>query len=336
MPANAQPAPRPPRALEWTQLPAIPDREGFAGSFAGTSGVALVVAGGANFPTLKPWEGGSKVWYDSVFVLDKPDGAWRPAGSLPRPSGYGVSVTFRDGIICAGGGDASRHHTNVFRLEIRGDTSKSINLASLPRALANTCGALLGDTLYVFGGSLSPSATDAEKSLFALDLAQRDARWRELEPCPGAGRILATAAAHEGALYIFSGAALKRGDDGKPAREWLRDAFRYTPGRGWQRLADLPRVAVAAPTPAPVIDGQILILGGDDGAQAAKKPTEHTGFRRDTLAYDPRADRWQTAAEMPFALVTTATALWRNQIVVPGGEIKPGVRSPQVWSATRP
>ena len=35
-------------------------------------------------------------------------------------------------------------------------------------------------------------------------------------------------------------------------------------------------------------------------------------------------------------LVTTATALWRNQIVVPGGEIKPGVRSPQVWSATRP
>src|SRR5262245_23532811 len=34
----------------WTQLPPLPDREGFAGAFAGVTGGALIVAGGANFP----------------------------------------------------------------------------------------------------------------------------------------------------------------------------------------------------------------------------------------------------------------------------------------------
>ena len=39
---------------------------------AGVSGGALLVAGGANFPDKKPWQGGTKVWYDTVFVLDEP------------------------------------------------------------------------------------------------------------------------------------------------------------------------------------------------------------------------------------------------------------------------
>ena len=34
----------------WGELPAIPDNFGFAGSFSGVSGDALIVAGGANFP----------------------------------------------------------------------------------------------------------------------------------------------------------------------------------------------------------------------------------------------------------------------------------------------
>src|ERR1043166_8747887 len=34
--------------LQWQKLPPIPDAEGFAGAFAGVSGGALIVAGGAN------------------------------------------------------------------------------------------------------------------------------------------------------------------------------------------------------------------------------------------------------------------------------------------------
>src|ERR1051326_3509891 len=41
-------------SLDWKELPALPDREGFATPFAGVSGGALIVAGGANFPVKRP------------------------------------------------------------------------------------------------------------------------------------------------------------------------------------------------------------------------------------------------------------------------------------------
>ena len=77
--ALAQGAPAP--AGGWTKLPSLPDKEGVAGPFAGVSHGALIVAGGANFPDEKPWEGGKKVWSDTVFVLG-PDVA---AFWLPNP-----------------------------------------------------------------------------------------------------------------------------------------------------------------------------------------------------------------------------------------------------------
>ncbi|HCN76145.1 MAG TPA: galactose oxidase, partial [Verrucomicrobiales bacterium] len=86
--------------ISWSPLPALPDAEGFAGSFAGVSGGALLVAGGANFPDAPPWRGGTKTWYDGIFALDRPDGAWRGAGRLPRPHGYGVSLSIPQRLVC--------------------------------------------------------------------------------------------------------------------------------------------------------------------------------------------------------------------------------------------
>ena len=51
------------------------------------------------------------------------------------------------------------------------------------------------------------------------------------------------------------------------------------------------------------------------------------------LAYDPKSDRWENLDDGPFALVTTTTVMWKNRIVIPSGEVKPGVRSREVWSA---
>src|SRR5215211_7728693 len=93
-------------AFVWTQLPPLPEPLGVAGAFAGVSGGALLVAGGANFPGRMPWEGGQKVWHDRVWVLESPEGLWREAGTLPRALGYGVSVTWRGSMVCVGGSDA--------------------------------------------------------------------------------------------------------------------------------------------------------------------------------------------------------------------------------------
>ncbi len=319
--------------LHWEKLPPLPDHEGFATPFAGVSGEALIVAGGANFPDKRPWEGGTKIWYDHVFVLEKPNGTWQSGFKLPKPNAYGVSLTTAEGLICLGGGDAKQNFNDVFLLKWADHKISATPLPGLPKPCAFMCGALVGHTIYLAGGIETPNATTALKTFWSLNLTDQSPHWQELEPWPGPERILATAGAHDGSFFLFSGAQLKPGPDGKPARTWLRDAYRYTSGKGWQQLNDLPRVAVAAPSPAPVVNGKLLIIGGDDGAQVNTPPTAHTGFPRELLAFNPLANTWEHLGDVPFSLVTTPCVNWQGRIIIPGGEAKPGIRSPAVWSA---
>lgn len=300
--------------------------------FVGVSGGALLAAGGANFPDKRPWEGGKKIWYDTVFVLEKPDGQWKVAGKLPRPLGYGVSASHGSGVVCVGGSDADRHYADCFRLEWRGGKLETKPLPPLPRLVANMSGALLGDTLYVAGGIEKPDSTSTLKKFYALDLAAKRPAWRELETWPGPARMLAVAAAQDGSFFLVSGTDLSAGPDGKPVRTYLKDGYSYTPGKGWKRIPDLPRFAVAAPSPAPTVGTtQFLVISGDDAAQLTVKPTEHKGFPKSVLAYDTRTDRWTEAAPTPALRVTVPTAHWNGAWLVVSGEQKPGIRSPEVW-----
>jgi len=330
------------RVLAWDTLPPLPDPVGFAGVYAGVSNDALIVAGGANFPQAPPWAGGEKVWHDSIFVLTDPDGVWQQVGRLPRPLAYGVSLTTDDGVLCIGGGDAIHHYADVFLLEWTGERINITELPPLPTPTAFMCGAMLDDTIYVAGGQDRPDSPNALKTFWSLDLSQTDASWNELEPWPGPARMLAVAAVQDGAFFLLSGVDLVRTDDGPVKREYLRDAYRYRPGDGWTRVADLARAAAAGPTPA-VCLGQthFLILGGDTGADAGKDLRDaHTGFSSEILAYHTITDTWVTAGTLPkdadaglWPPVTTTTTEWRGRIIVPSGESRPGIRTPQVLAA---
>ncbi len=332
--SRAQAAPAMTSTLDWKPLPAIPDREGFAGSYAGSHRDALIVAGGANFPDKRPWEGGTKIWYDRVFVLEPGAASWREAGKLPAAGGYGVSINVPDGLLIIGGGDAKRNFDEVWLTRWDGKALSFTPWPRLPKPLAMAAGALVGRTLYVAGGLDRPDTTKASSACYALDIDKLSAGWRELPALPGPERMLATAGSYGGAFYLFSGAKLVADAQGKTSREWLRDAYRFTPEGGWKRLTDLPRVAVAAPSPAPEVGGKLLVIGGDDGVQVNVAPTEHKGFPRGIVAYDAVSNSWTQAGEVPFSLVTTSLTMWRGQIVVPGGEQRPGVRSTEVWAAS--
>jgi N-acetylneuraminic acid mutarotase len=316
----------------WDRLPPLPDEEGFAGAFAGVSGGVLLVAGGANFPDKKPWDGGKKVWYDTIFVLDRPAGAWKVAGRLPRPLGYGVSVTHRDAVVCVGGSDADRHYADAFRLEWKAGRVVLTNLPALPGLVANASGALVGDTLYVAGGQDRPEARDVLKAAWKIDLAAAEPKWRRVADCPG-GRMLAVAAAFDGAFWLVGGVDLVvKGENVE--RRYLRDAYRYDRDKGWARIADLPRPVAAAPSPAPADATGFYLMGGDDGSQVGVAPGRHRGFGRQVLRYDPKTAKWAEAGAMPVARVTVPCVLWNKSWVIPSGEARPGVRSPGVWSWT--
>ena len=313
------------------KLPPLPDGFGFAGPFAGVSNGALIIAGGANFPDGPPWEGKSKVWHDRIFVLTQLQEAWQELPQkLPRPLGYGVSITVDDSIICIGGSDAKTHYADVLKLTWKDGRLEHQPMPALPRPLANACGALVGRTIYVAGGTESPDASEATGALLSLDLDSAGAlSWRELEPCPGPPRILPVAGAQGKSFYLISGARLVRDAQQKVTREYLRDAWRYTPGSGWQRLADLPRPAVAAPSPAAAVGpSHLFVLGGDDGTSFFRPPQQHAGFARDILAYHAITDTWTTVGAIEDPRAVTALVPWAGGWVIPTGELRAGVRTP--------
>ncbi|MGB7068887.1 MAG: hypothetical protein WBD22_05285 [Pyrinomonadaceae bacterium] len=319
--------------LTWSKLPPLPDNHGFAGAFAGVSNGALIVAGGANFPEKPPWEGGKKIWTDKIFVLERPGSEWKSGFTLPFPNGYGVSVTTDRGLLCIGGADADKHYADVFLLEWVKGKIKRTPLPSLPKPLAYASGARVGNTIYIAGGTETPTSTVALKGFWSLDLAQRNARWKELEPWPGPGRLLSVSGSHGRGFYVFSGASLSSDTTGKPLRTYLKDAYRFLPETGWQKLADLPHSVTAAPTPAASVKGsRLIIIGGDDGTKAGFQPIErHPGFARRILSYEIRTDTWADAGTTPATHVTTSSVRWHGGFVIPSGEIRPGVRSPEVW-----
>lgn len=342
--------------VRWEALPPLPDAIGVAGAYAGTSGDALIVAGGANFPGGSNWEGHPKVWQDAIYVLPSPASTWQTGYRLPRPLAYGVSASWGDALLALGGGDGQQHYTQAYRITWNGSTIALDTLPPLPIPMAYGAGVLLNDTLYLVGGIETPTATTALHTFWALDLSVSSdlRRWEVLPPWPGPARILPVMAVHNDQVFLFSGARLYADANGAPAREVLTDAYRYNPVTAqWTRLTDTPRPMVAVPGPAlPLGASHLLFLSGDDGRYLGHNATlkdDHPGFPTELFAYHPLTDRWSVRGHFPkdvpddrgphrnlgtYPPVTTPVVAWQGRYVLPSGEIRPGVRTPQVMAAT--
>jgi N-acetylneuraminic acid mutarotase len=323
------------------QLPAVPDTHGFAGAYSGIIGHHLLAAGGANFPDgVMPWKGGKKVWHDTLFALDlaSPQSGWKTLGKLPQVAGYGVSLSVKEGIVLIGGGDATEHFKSTRLLTLDGEGQPSFrDLPPLPVGLANLSGALVGRRIHLCGGMEKPDSTTASNAHWMLDLDALDKGWQAQPALPAAGRILATAAAIQDAFFLIGGCSLAPDAAGKPVRTYLRDAWKFSEGK-WTRLADLPRAAVASASPAPTSGTSLFIVSGDDGTQVGlKSPEEHRGFCKDVLRYDSSSNSWSTAGELNVPPpVTTAITPWNGDFLFYNGEVRPGVRTPSVFSLHLP
>jgi len=209
-------------AMKWkwsviAELPLPPGRDqqpGVAGAFAGISNDVLLIAGGANFPDKKPWQGGKKAYLDDVYILQKKAGilqkkadhtfSWYTSTPfhLAKKLAYGSSVTTADGVVCIGGETETGYSGKVFLMKWDSTRQKLIvkDLPSLPVALANACAAVIGKTIYVAGGE---NAQHALNNFFSLDLSH-PATWNPLPDLPVA-MSHSVAVAQSGCLYVIGG-----------------------------------------------------------------------------------------------------------------------------------
>lgn len=318
----------------WSPLPSLPDLEGFAGMYAGTCGETMICAGGTNFPDKPMLEGGAKTWTDRIFTLSPGENGWTEAGTLPAPYAYGASASTREGLLCIGGCGKEGHRKDVYLLSTADGAVTVTPFPPLPIALAYTAAAVLGGKVYLTGGCERPGEQDCTNRVFMLDARGPEQGWQELDPLPGRGRFLHQMAAADGVLYVLGGIGLRE-EDGKQARELLTEAWSFTPERGWTRLPEMPYAIAAAPTPAPVSrNGVIYLLGGDDGSGKKYTPQTNPGFNNQSLCLDTAAMEWHDAGPIAAPRVVLPCCAWQGRFAAVNGELKPGRRSPEVWSIT--
>lgn len=320
-------------------MPTLAGSPGLAGAFAGIVDHHLLAGGGANFPDgVMPWNGGKKVWHDTIYALDltNMETGWRLIGRLPKPNAYGVSLTVPEGVLLIGGGDMNGHFCEALLLSLtKCGQLQFRNLPDLPTTLAYMSAALVGRHVHVCGGIEAPAARSASRAHWSLDLDHTGAGWLPQPELPAAGRILAMAAALDESFFLIGGCALVSDTAGNPCRNLLNDGWKFSGGH-WSRLANLPYPLAATGSPAPVAGHSIFLLSGDDGTQMGlASPELHTGFSKRVLRYNSRTDTWSTIGELDVPPpVTLPVVPWKDRFIFFNGEIKPGLRTPKVFAFT--
>lgn len=321
----------------FSELPALPDAQGFAGMFAGVSNGYLFCMGGANFPEKKPWEGGKKKWYDDIYRFTENNQWEKLPQKMPSPLGYGVSVSYKEEIIVIGGNDINGHTATVSSYKWNGAALEMKQYPALPFSLSNMAGAIVGNLMILTGGNQTPSSP-ASNTCIALDLEKTENGWFDLAPWPGRERVLPVVTVHNGTFYLFSGETVDVNAAGERKRKILQDGYSFTPVKQngkwtgtWNALATMPRGVSAAGSPLPVMDnGQFVFWGGVDATTALHTdPPTHPGFANDVYLFSPEKNSWSYAGKYTGhrSRVTLPVVYWNQQWVHISGEIAAAVRT---------
>lgn len=344
------------RFFKWEPFSLLPpvssqqDTLGLAGPIAGIHNDALIVAGGANFD--RPYWESEKIWHDDIWVLDQGEGKrdnWINAGKLNHPLAYSAVITSPLGVISIGGSDGKSVFDEVFVLKWDSETQGILReyLPRLPKPCTYGSAAMIGNTIYLAGGAENLALSSTMSNFWSLDLDQygsNDFQWKVLPSWPGAERAFnITVAQHNGytdCIYVMSG---RRQGDGGDDWEVLSDVYEFNPEQfesgessGWRERNHMPAPRMAG-SGIGVGQSHVFILSGADGSlyqQADDLKELHPGFPKTILGYHTITDTWFEAEDMPVNQLTSHGFKWNEEIIMAGGEIKPRVRSPQIWKIT--
>ncbi len=325
--------------------------KGVSACFAGVTDGLLLIAGGCNFPKIPAKDGGTKEFYRDIYVTEPSADSvysWRKVGKLPQPVAYGVSVSTSDGVVCVGGMNTGGALSTVYRIRMENNKKVFVEiLPSLPCTLDNMSGCTLGNTVYIAGGNENGKPSN---SFYYLNLEKPLEGWRKLPDFPGSPRVQPVCAVQtdvtgQQAFYLWGGFAA-------PSEERLAslslDGYVYSPDL--EKWTSLPApvneygetVSLGGGIAAAWGDSLILCMGGvnkDIFLQALRQPApdylshpvEWYRFNSSLLAYNTRSGQWQTIDCIPAtARAGAACVVWDENLFCINGEVKPGVRTPEI------
>ena len=320
--------------------------KGVSACYCGVINGYLYIAGGCNFPDKPVAEGGKKRFYKAIYAAklnaDSDRLEWKTIGQMPQPAAYGVSVTYENSLIFVGGNNETGGLTTAIRLRPTATGMQQEALPSLPHALDNMAGAVVGHILYVVGGNCAGVATQKAWSLDLKNTAKQG--WKEEPSIPGIARVQPIAAILEGGLLgVWGGFAPKT--DSKAAQLAMNGAS-YNAGCGTWTALPVPTDAIGeevftgGATAIATPQKGVVVVGGVNKdvflAAINKLPEgyllhepEWYRFNNRVLCY--RDGAWTQLFQHPsVARAGCALAYWDGWVYVVGGELKPGIRTPEI------
>ena len=322
--------------MKVTELKSIPDAayaKGVSAPFCGVVGDALVVAGGANFPDKSLLEGGAKRVYADIWAHT--DGEWAHVGVLPDSTAYGATFAVDGALVLAGGNVCGVTTDKVYELTLQDGAAVLRALPPLPEPMEQCGWTRDGDRLYLVGGV-------GTTAVYACTIGEYV--WTRLADLPEP-LVQPVAFASGGRLYVWGGfnpETLEVSDKGLviPAEE---------PESPWREAPSIPDGGTfVGATGATLPDGRLAVVGGVNRAIFAralhntpedripylsKEPAEYQ-FRQAVYAFDPASGAWTLLGADPACALAGPGVAVRpaGGLYVAGGELKPGVRSPRIFS----
>lgn len=337
---------------------------GLAGPITGISGNRLLVAGGANFPDGMPWKGGKKIFHNKVYSFKKRGqklSLVTDEYQLPENIAYAASCSTPKGVLYVGGESEKGISDKVFLLKWDHYASAVIieSLPALPLAVSNASAISYNNIVYVLGGETQEGVSNM---LWVIDLNDINAGWSQLPSMPKQiSHGVFVAIKYSGILKLYMVGGRRKTSQG--ISELYNTVYEFNVlQQKWSELAPLP-YPLSAGTGVATKNGNILLFGGDRGTTFSKvenyislinkAPTQlekeelilkknqvllsHPGFSQDILLYNIQTQSTKIAGLIPYATpVTTNAFYWGKEIVIPSGEIKAGVRTPQILMAKIP
>jgi N-acetylneuraminate epimerase len=359
--------------VEWKKAAQLQNTDGttslgFAGPINGITNDVLLVCGGANFQDKMPWEGGKKHYSNEIHVLQQCSDTYNwnknVHSTLPEPIAYCGSTSTDLGVVYVGGENENGLSNKAFILQWDAAAAnvKAASLPHFPLAVTNIALTHIGNVVYAVGGDTATSSSD---QFFSLDLNSTNREWKTLPKLPitlANAVVVVQDKKKETNIYVIGGRT--KTPSGISDLHGTTFAFNIKK-QIWESRANLSdgvnTINFSAGAGVAVGSHSIILVGGDSGtvfhkietylAQiahtnsaeekarlAAEKNllnTNHDGFYKGILLYDTLTDTWSKIGELPFlAHVTTTATLWNDTIVLSNGEIKPGIRTPDVMLGT--
>ena len=340
----------------------VSGHDGVAGAFIGTIDSRIIVAGGSDFTGPKPWEGGTKAYFDDIYIIEYNDNGYqcRLSGKkLPVALSSGCSASSGKALYCFGGYNSHRRSDAVYSISfIDNERVQVDSICPMPEGFIPAAAEFIKGEIFLHGSA------DGKNMFYRFSPVSR--QWKELASCPASliyegATLTYQHNGREEALYLIGG----RGDT-EEGIHISSSVWEYLPAHNiWNKkhviTLDGKESGLMYASAVRFGSAHILVFGGDDGQEFLKRErlgqeietcndplqqdslrqelvrafTSHQGFSDKIFAYHTITDTWTEldTSGFPFPVVTGA-ALLNGKIIIPSGEISPGVRTSDIYEIT--